>query len=335
MENKLIRKTSNFGSLMLLIFSALTFIFSIATSLLMYAGIIDVYSDLYYFTAYSYQFIFAGSLSLLIFYLIRRRDTGLSVKRLFCKPQMPAGWIVKWIIIGISMTYLANLVNLAFEAFLQYGLGMELPEFDLNFGSDSPFAKFTMVFSLSVLAPFFEELIFRGTVLRNNEILGQKFAIFSSALFFGLYHMNHSQIFYAFILGLFSGFLFVKTRSIIPSMITHFIINTVSSVTMAVNFGSELSASELIAKLSTDPGSLMPAVFAGLLIYAFVITGIVLIIAEFAKKKNRQNLRLRKSIFSVSAGKKALVYYTAPLTALLIVYLLVMTVLNTVMYNRL
>lgn len=336
MENKQIRKISNTSSIMLLIFAGLIFIFTLALSLYGFiAGprAISRNSDVFILISFVYQFVFAGSVSMLVFYLIRRRSTGLSLGQLFCKPKMSAGWVIKWIIIGISMTYLANYANLLFEFLLNKVTGIELPEVELNFGSDSPLGMFTTVLAVSILAPVFEELMFRGTVLRNNEVLGQKFAIFTSALFFGMYHMNHRQIFYAFVLGLFAGFLFVKTRSIFPSIIMHFVLNSISTAGMLISSNLDIAPEKLLEALKSNPAAVAAITFLGLMIMCILISGIVLIIAEFARRSSREKLRLRKGIFNISTGKKALVYFTAPATIVLLLYLIFMTAMSTLSYS--
>lgn len=101
--------------------------------------------------------------------------------------------------------------------------------------------------SSSLLVSFpsiFEEAVFRGIVL--TVFLGrysERKAIIFSALGFGLMHLLNlasgrelawvmGQVVWAFILGLFYGYLFVKTRSLLPPMIVHYLGNVfISSLT--------------------------------------------------------------------------------------------------------
>lgn len=59
-------------------------------------------------------------------------------------------------------------------------------------------------------APISEELLFRGVILRSMEPYGKKFAIFGSAVLFGLYHANLVQIPFAFVVGLVLGYVTVE-----------------------------------------------------------------------------------------------------------------------------
>lgn len=80
-------------------------------------------------------------------------------------------------------------------------------------------------------APIFEEIIFRGVVLRSVEPFGKKFAIFASALLFGIYHGNLIQIPFAFAVGLVLGYVTVE-YNIGWAMLLHLFNNLILSDTM-------------------------------------------------------------------------------------------------------
>lgn len=73
-----------------------------------------------------------------------------------------------------------------------------------------------------IAAPVFEELIFRGIML---EGLLRKYtpakSILISSLLFGFGHVNPWQFIAAFVIGVFSGWVYYKTRSVMPSIIIH------------------------------------------------------------------------------------------------------------------
>lgn len=99
--------------------------------------------------------------------------------------------------------------------------------------------------SLFITIPsIFEEVVFRGIVL--TVFLGkysERKSIIFSALGFGLIHLLNlangrelvwvlGQVVWAFILGLFYGYVFVRTRSLLPPMIVHYLGNVfISSLT--------------------------------------------------------------------------------------------------------
>ncbi len=62
----------------------------------------------------------------------------------------------------------------------------------------------------SFLAPFGEEILFRGFLLQNFKRYSVRFAIIFSAILFGIYHGNIVQTPFAFILGLLLGYITVS-----------------------------------------------------------------------------------------------------------------------------
>lgn len=111
--------------------------------------------------------------------------------------------------------------------------------FDLS--EDLPPDSPSLLFSI---AGALEEVAFRGIVLTVflNKYSEHKSIVFSS-LGFGLMHLLNlingadfiwvlGQVTWAFIIGLFYGYVFVRTRSLLPSMIVHYLGNAfISSLT--------------------------------------------------------------------------------------------------------
>ena len=99
---------------------------------------------------------------------------------------------------------------------------------------DNLLVNFLMV---SIFAPFFEEWLCRGMVLRG--LLGTKmkpaWAIVVSALFFAFIHLNPWQAIPAFLLGCLFGYVYYKTGSLKLTMLMHFANNTFSLVTSNID----------------------------------------------------------------------------------------------------
>ena len=83
---------------------------------------------------------------------------------------------------------------------------------------------------VSVLAPIFEELVFRKLIIDRTRRYGEVMAIVYSALAFGLFHCNIYQFFYAFAMGIIFGYIYVRSGNIIMTIVMHMIVNTSTSV---------------------------------------------------------------------------------------------------------
>jgi membrane protease YdiL (CAAX protease family) len=87
------------------------------------------------------------------------------------------------------------------------------------------------IIMIAIMAPLLEEVLVRGLVLRGYLLNYSPIkAIIASAIFFGLIHMNPWQFIGGFISGVFLGYLYYKTKSLIPSILVHFLNNSLSVV---------------------------------------------------------------------------------------------------------
>lgn len=122
----------------------------------------------------------------------------------------------------------------------------------------------SMFLYAGLAAPVVEELVFRGFVQESLRPYGKKFAIFGSALLFGLFHGNLFQSPYAFLVGLVFGYAAMEF-SIGWAMLLHMVNNLVlgdtisrltsylpdllqSLVTLTITFGCGIAAVVILVK---------------------------------------------------------------------------------------
>lgn len=88
--------------------------------------------------------------------------------------------------------------------------------------------------SIAITAPIIEEILFRQIIIDEIGRRSERpwLAIIVSALLFGLIHFNPAQSFFAFAAGILFGWLYVTTKSIVPSIIGHIINNTIGFIEM-------------------------------------------------------------------------------------------------------
>lgn len=113
-------------------------------------------------------------------------------------------------------------VNLL-EILMNLGGGSIMPVLEQVSGSSDTFSMFLYA---SVLAPLWEELMFRGWILRTLRPYGKRFAILGSAVLFGLFHGNLLQAPYALLVGLLLGYITVE-YSLFWAIILHMFNNLV------------------------------------------------------------------------------------------------------------
>jgi membrane protease YdiL (CAAX protease family) len=119
--------------------------------------------------------------------------------------------------------------------------------------------------ALCIIAPFVEEMLFRGIFLRSflkNYSPWQ--AIFLSSLIFGLPHFYAHHIVIAATLGVALGWLYYTTRSLWPSIIAHAIQNggSLLYVTMVPASLAEMDPVEF-------PATSLPALFTGVVALSY------------------------------------------------------------------
>lgn len=91
----------------------------------------------------------------------------------------------------------------------------------------SPWAIFA---AMVVMAPIFEELLYRKVLIDRIRQYGDKTAILVSAVLFGLSHGNFFQFFYAFALGAVFAYVYIQTGKIRYTILFHSLINFMGSI---------------------------------------------------------------------------------------------------------
>ena len=127
---------------------------------------------------------------------------------------------------GLGLMYLVNLATLALMGLvgLLRGQTVENPVDNM---ADYPLALNLLLGC--VIAPVCEEYLFRGLLLNRLRPYGERFAVWASALCFGLFHGNFSQFFYACAIGVLFAGVVLKTGRLRQAMLLHALINFVGT----------------------------------------------------------------------------------------------------------
>ena len=82
------------------------------------------------------------------------------------------------------------------------------------------------IFTIGILMPIVEELIFRGIVLENfRQITSETISIFLTSLMFAIYHGNVIQGIYAFVFSILMIYVYKKTGSLTSAIAFHIVSN--------------------------------------------------------------------------------------------------------------
>lgn len=230
-EKRKIKKTANciggafligWGATFLLSFVT-TFV-SIISSLFSFDFIDVLNSDIYMWIM---QIVFSAFVFTVPFVIMTiPMNTRVSAVCEFSKPKK--GYTLPLVLIGCGVLMISNILGSAVTSIFN-GIGFSDSQSALS--SDPQNGWIYPVLSLlggAALPALVEEFALRGIVLGSFRKFGNGFAIIASAAMFGLMHATFSQIPFAFVLGLCFGYITVKTESIWPAMLLHFINNAFS-----------------------------------------------------------------------------------------------------------
>ena len=191
--------------------------------------------------------------------------------------------------ISTALMILGGLVSNAFTGVLSGVLGHTIENSTAELIEKTPI--WLVVLVAVIIGPIFEEFIFRKTMIDILGEFGRSYAIFVSAISFGLFHGNFSQVLYASLLGFVLGYVYVKSGKFIYPAMLHILLYFFGTVpTLLIGDSLEKIANGEI--ILTEGESLiehlidLKNIFGVLILeYGFAIVGIILFIQFIVKKK--------------------------------------------------
>lgn len=176
----------------------------------------------------------------IIFTLVMEHK-GLSYRELFHSSASRAGPSLALIVPAILLTVPALVLGIS--ACLEIVVRMfPLSQSETDMFKEMGSGSIGSIVIACVLAPVLEEMLFRGIILRSFLLQYPRWmAILGSALIFGAAHMNLYQFIAALMLGIFLGWLYQRSRSLVPCIVLHAVYN---GALLAASLGGEQWASE-------------------------------------------------------------------------------------------
>lgn len=134
--------------------------------------------------------------------------------------HMRVGWFLDFIVLMVTAQAAFVLLQLVMSAF-----GADVTSQSMEYINQSTIT-WEMWLYVGLIGPVFEEIVFRGVLLRALAPYGRNFAILTSAVMFGLYHGDFTQGLFAFVIGLLLGFVAME-YSLLWSVALHVFNNAV------------------------------------------------------------------------------------------------------------
>lgn len=144
--------------------------------------------------------------------------------------RFQVGMAISWIILLFLGVYAVNQVYVYLLAVLHLHVQTN-DEILLQSAKYAPLTTYATLLASVVVAPFCEELFFRGFVLMGLlRAMPLGWAIMLSALIFAIAHADPGSFTVLFIIGLALAFLRWRTRSLWPGILLHLLNNAVGAV---------------------------------------------------------------------------------------------------------
>ena len=200
-----------------------------------------------------------------LFYIMFLRPKTVSDVR---AGSVSIGTLVKTVVLTFLMLPLVSLINAVSSSFVGNSVDSTLDVI----GSRYPVWLNLVIIAL--LPAVVEEFIFRGLIFSGYKKRNPLRAVILSAALFGLIHMNINQFSYAFVIGTVFALLVYATGSLVPAILSHFLIN-----------GTSVVLSHILASVQTDEMAqaveTVAANQSGQLTATYVVLGIMAVIGTY------------------------------------------------------
>ncbi|MBQ7521270.1 MAG: CPBP family intramembrane metalloprotease [Clostridia bacterium] len=248
-EKDAVKKMSNRIGLALVLFQIIIPVLSVVLIIpLIFNGGIDL-------SKYSYNDPFGSSLSIIdpvtlyllngVLCLIGFLFVGIMITRtnhvrldetIFIKRTNIAD-TVKIVVSGMGVVFVFNVLLALMNFHLSlFGFENNMPDYGEVKGLTGGLLYFVAV---AVVPPIIEEFVFRGAILGTvRKFYGDTLAITVSAVLFGFAHANFIQTPVTFLTGLVLGWITIKTGSIVPAMLLHFLNNSIAVITQLIQYNT-------------------------------------------------------------------------------------------------
>ncbi len=189
-------------------------------------------------------------------------------------------WLIL-LLLGFGFMYAGNIVGNIIMSLLSALTGYSYANALTSIVNESP--MWMTFIGTCICAPFGEELLFRKLLIDRSRRYGDTVSILISGFFFGLFHGNLFQFFYAFLLGIILAYIYTRTGKYLLCVAMHAVVNLMGGIVMPA----------LVGMLPTDPEAILTmtatqsliTLFVSLWMYGTMIAGLVLLLVRFRRRQ--------------------------------------------------
>jgi membrane protease YdiL (CAAX protease family) len=204
----------------------------------------------------------------------------------------------------------------------------EVPELTELLANTNVWIAFIFV---GIVAPIIEELFFRKMLIDRLRPHGEMACLIVSALFFGLFHQNIEQFFYAFGMGLVLAHLYYHSGKYHLAVIIHAIFNITGIVPLFFydSLLEFIDTAYLIAEGSASIDALIPfaSTIIAYFIYALVLLALT-IVGIIIIGTNYKKFKIQKSNSPLSPAEQREVFWKTPGIIVAVAVTAVLTLLS-------
>ena len=215
-----------------------------------------------------------------IFYLLMKKLDSVELE----KTNITVKKFILYTGITITLMWIGNVTGLIITMLLSGAMQNDIanPVHQLINSSDI----WINLLIISIFAPICEEILFRKFLIDRTIKYGAKVSIILSAVLFAFFHGNLNQFFYAFLMGGFFAYVYIRTGKITYTIILHAIVNFMGSVMSLI-----LANSVTNIQITPNP------------VDALIILGYIAIILSFLLIGLYGLTRIKKARFNGSKTK--------------------------------
>lgn len=225
----------------------------------------------------------------LVFLMFKKVPTKMTGREAASQKKMPVSHLLISFCIAYAGTTIFNLLGNLLTTII--GFIKQSPVNNVVQNLVTTIEPLPLFICVVIFAPIMEEILFRKLIIDRTVNYGEALSILFSGLVFGLFHGNLNQFCYAFFLGAFFSFIYIRTRNILYPILLHMLINFFSGFLGALlqqgewfqEYMAVQTEEEMINILLNHLGEFI--VYAGFsfFVYGIIIAGIAFFFANRKK----------------------------------------------------